>query len=112
MFQNGEAMLRTIKTICLNSIFGPFGSQHTGSKVNFMFPTITKRFIPSFSALSRPMSVQVRGSPFKLALIQLAVTSNKANNLKHARERVLEASKNGANVVVLPVSCACRFVSN
>ncbi|CAO3682523.1 unnamed protein product [Umbelopsis vinacea] len=48
------------------------------------------------------MSVQVRGSPFKLALIQLAVTSNKANNLKHARERVLEASKNGANVVVLP----------
>jgi predicted amidohydrolase len=58
------------------------------------------------------MSVQVRGSPFKLALIQLAVTSNKANNLKHARERVLEASKNGANVVVLPVSCACRFVSN
>jgi hypothetical protein len=68
-----------------------------------MLSAIPKRIIPSFSALSRPMSVQVQGSSFKLALVQLAVTSNKENNLKHARDKVLEASNNGAKVVVLPV---------
>lgn len=76
-----------------------------------MLPAITKRFFPIVSAFSRQMSVQVQASPFKLALIQLAVTSNKADNLKHARNRVLEASKNGANVVVLPVRCALYIVT-
>ncbi|RUP43643.1 carbon-nitrogen hydrolase [Jimgerdemannia flammicorona] len=41
-------------------------------------------------------------SPFKLALVQLAVGSNKDENLKNARKNVLEASNHGANVVVLP----------
>lgn len=39
---------------------------------------------------------------FKLALIQLAVTSDKAHNLSHASERVKEAASKGANVIVLP----------
>ncbi|KAI9287002.1 carbon-nitrogen hydrolase [Umbelopsis sp. AD052] len=67
-----------------------------------MLSAITKRFIPSLPSYSRPMSVAVRGSPFKLALVQLAVTADKDKNLKHARAKVLEASKNGANIVVLP----------
>lgn len=39
---------------------------------------------------------------FKLALVQLLVTANKEANLANARSKVLEAAKNGANVVVLP----------
>ncbi|KAF2017696.1 carbon-nitrogen hydrolase [Aaosphaeria arxii CBS 175.79] len=38
----------------------------------------------------------------KLALVQLASTSDKAHNLSHARTKVLEATKQGANIVVLP----------
>ncbi|KAF2246772.1 carbon-nitrogen hydrolase [Trematosphaeria pertusa] len=38
----------------------------------------------------------------KLALIQLACTADKAHNLSHARTKVLEATKQGAKIVVLP----------
>ncbi|KAF2476150.1 carbon-nitrogen hydrolase [Lindgomyces ingoldianus] len=38
----------------------------------------------------------------KLALIQLACTADKSHNLSHARTKVLEASKTGAKIVVLP----------
>ncbi|KAF2765471.1 carbon-nitrogen hydrolase [Teratosphaeria nubilosa] len=40
--------------------------------------------------------------PLKLALIQLATTADKSANLSHARTKVLEATKAGANLVVLP----------
>lgn len=56
------------------------------------------------------MSVAVQGSKFKLALVQLAVTADKKHNLKHARAKVLEASDNGANVVVLPVKSKQKSV--
>ncbi|KAJ3080682.1 hypothetical protein HK102_002887 [Quaeritorhiza haematococci] len=39
---------------------------------------------------------------FKLALIQMLVTPSKSTNLQKARSKVLEAARNGANVVVLP----------
>ncbi|KAJ3303084.1 hypothetical protein HDU76_005418 [Blyttiomyces sp. JEL0837] len=39
---------------------------------------------------------------FRLALVQLAVTAHKETNLKNARDHVMEASKAGAQVVVLP----------
>jgi hypothetical protein len=74
-----------------------------GTVYLLMLGAITKRIVPTLSVLSRPMSVAVRGSKFKLALVQLAVTADKEHNLKHARTKVLEASANGANVVVLPV---------
>ncbi|KAJ2559041.1 Omega-amidase nit3 [Coemansia sp. RSA 1933] len=38
----------------------------------------------------------------KLALVQLAAGAHKAANLAHARSKVLEASRAGANMVVLP----------
>ena len=41
---------------------------------------------------------------FKLACIQLAVGSNKRTNLDRAKGKILEAAREGANVVVLPVS--------
>ncbi|KAG0241550.1 carbon-nitrogen hydrolase [Mortierella sp. GBAus27b] len=40
--------------------------------------------------------------PCKLALVQLAVTANKDDNLANARTHVLEAASKGANLVVLP----------
>lgn len=40
--------------------------------------------------------------PVKLALIQLASGADKAKNLSHARDKVIEAVAAGANIVVLP----------
>ncbi|MCJ1224678.1 hypothetical protein MMC12_001323 [Toensbergia leucococca] len=40
--------------------------------------------------------------PLKLALIQLATGTDKTANLNHARTKVLEASKAGASLIVLP----------
>lgn len=40
---------------------------------------------------------------FRLALVQLKVTSDKAANLAHAAKKVAEAVKGGAQVVALPV---------
>ncbi|MCJ1372716.1 hypothetical protein MMC20_003941 [Loxospora ochrophaea] len=40
--------------------------------------------------------------PLKLALVQLATGADKAANLSRARSKVLEASKAGASLVVLP----------
>ena len=42
------------------------------------------------------------GSKFKLALIQLSVGSNKAENLARAVSKISEAVKEGADVVSLP----------
>lgn len=39
----------------------------------------------------------------RLALVQLAVGSDKATNLGRAAEKVREASQNGAKIVALPV---------
>ncbi|CAI2180419.1 2485_t:CDS:10 [Funneliformis geosporum] len=41
-------------------------------------------------------------SSFKLACIQLSVTSDKNANLINAKSKILEASRNGAKVIVLP----------
>lgn len=38
----------------------------------------------------------------KLALVQLATTADKPQNLRNARTKVLEATRAGANIVVLP----------
>ena len=40
---------------------------------------------------------------FRLACIQLAVTANKAQNYVRAREKIVEAAKNGAKLIILPV---------
>ncbi|KAK6496549.1 hypothetical protein TWF481_001550 [Arthrobotrys musiformis] len=40
--------------------------------------------------------------PLKLALVQLATGADKSANLAHARAKVIEAAKAGANIIVLP----------
>lgn len=58
----------------------------------------------SLNLLKKMTNVLAPSLPFKLALIQLGGGADKAKNLSHAREKILEAAHNGANVVVLPVS--------
>ncbi|KAG0643490.1 carbon-nitrogen hydrolase [Tuber brumale] len=53
------------------------------------------------AASSKAMTSPLK-RPVKLALIQLATGSDKDVNLKRASEKVAEAAKNGANIVVLP----------
>ncbi|TPX40274.1 hypothetical protein SeLEV6574_g06709 [Synchytrium endobioticum] len=48
------------------------------------------------------MAALVGARNFRLALVQLLVTASKETNLQNARRKILEASQNGANVVVLP----------
>lgn len=47
-------------------------------------------------------SSPVLKKPVKLTCIQLASGSDKAANLSHARDKVLEAARNGAKIIVLP----------
>jgi len=39
-----------------------------------------------------------------MALIQLAIAANKADNLRRAAELVTNASRQGAQLIILPVS--------
>lgn len=50
------------------------------------------------------MATKLLAQPVRLALIQLACTADKAHNLRHARQKVLEAAKapHSAKIVVLP----------
>ncbi|KAI9868124.1 MAG: hypothetical protein M1813_006869 [Trichoglossum hirsutum] len=48
------------------------------------------------------MSNLLLRQPLKLALVQLATGADKATNLQRARNQVLEASKAGAKLIVLP----------
>lgn len=67
-------------------------------------PRINSPLLPrparTLATMSPPAPVLRR--PIKLACIQLATTPDKATNLAHARDRVLEAAKAGARLVVLP----------
>ncbi|GAW19811.1 hypothetical protein ANO14919_093020 [Xylariales sp. No.14919] len=59
---------------------------------------------PAFArtmATSTPPSPVLK-KPLKLACVQLASGADKAANLSHARDKVLEAAHAGANLVVLP----------
>ncbi|RIA91993.1 carbon-nitrogen hydrolase [Glomus cerebriforme] len=44
----------------------------------------------------------IKNNSFKLACIQLSVTADKTVNLLKAKSKILEASRNGAKVIVLP----------
>lgn len=43
-------------------------------------------------------------SQYKLAVCQLSVTSDKAANIAHARQKIEAAADSGAQLIVLPVS--------
>lgn len=45
----------------------------------------------------------------KAALIQMRTVSDKAENLRHARELIDEAAKNGADLCVLPEMFCCEY---
>ncbi|OBZ84358.1 Hydrolase C26A3.11 [Choanephora cucurbitarum] len=65
------------------------------------------------SLLKKMTSVLSPASSFKLALIQLGgVGPEVTKNLTHAREKIFEAAKNGAQVVVLPECFNSPYGSN
>ena len=47
-----------------------------------------------------------------MALIQLAVTANKADNIRRATELIANASKQGAQLISLPVSIYHIYTEN
>ncbi|KAK6076826.1 nitrilase family protein [Seiridium cupressi] len=60
---------------------------------------------PSLTPIARTMATSVSAvlrQPVKLACIQLASGADKDANLAHARDKVLEAAKDGAKIIVLP----------
>lgn len=73
------------------------------------FHTMLRVVSSSFRSL-RTFSAMASSTPkpCKLALVQLAVTANKNDNLANARTHVLEAASKGANLVVLPVCCRTK----
>jgi len=52
---------------------------------------------------------QARSIMFKFAGIQLAVTADKATNIKNAAEKITEAAQNGAKVISLPECFNCPY---
>ena len=53
-------------------------------------------------------SISASGRSFKLALIQLSVGANKATNLSRAVEKVEEAAKKGAQVLLIKIGKSVR----
>ncbi|GAP85822.2 putative carbon-nitrogen hydrolase [Rosellinia necatrix] len=65
-------------------------------------PTLASRaFVRAMGSSTTPPSPVLR-KPIKLACVQLASGADKAANLSHARDKVLEAARDGANLVILP----------
>ena len=62
---------------------------------NFMVFVIFNNYIP--------VALFSNVTAFRIALIQLAVSSNKSQNLLRAKEKIKAAVSNGAKVVALPV---------
>ncbi|KAI8959849.1 carbon-nitrogen hydrolase [Daldinia sp. FL1419] len=68
---------------------------------------------PSFAARTMATSIApVLKQPIKLACIQLASGLDKATNLAHARDKVIEAANQGAKLVVLPECFNSPYGSN
>ncbi|KAI1344855.1 carbon-nitrogen hydrolase [Xylariaceae sp. FL0016] len=57
---------------------------------------------PLFPRTMATSAAPVLKKPLKLACIQLASGADKAANLSHARDKVVEAAQSGAKLVVLP----------
>ncbi|OTB15118.1 hypothetical protein K445DRAFT_318501 [Daldinia sp. EC12] len=77
----------------------------------FYKPVFTQRRLPSLTpgslsfAAARTMATSIAPvlkQPIKLACIQLASGKDKAANLAHARDKVVEAAQAGAKLIVLP----------
>ena len=57
-------------------------------------------------------SISASGRSFKLALIQLSVGANKATNLSRAVEKVEEAAKKGAQVLLIKIGKSVRLITD
>ncbi|KAI1389649.1 carbon-nitrogen hydrolase [Hypoxylon trugodes] len=93
------------KSISIASLARPRLRNQTPTKIQtqaitrILSPLINPTIIARTMATSNAPVLQ---QPIKLACIQLASGSDKSANLAHARDKVIEAAKNGAKLVVLP----------
>ncbi|KAI0540442.1 carbon-nitrogen hydrolase [Xylaria digitata] len=72
-----------------------------GCRLAHISPILANPTFAHAMATSTPPSPVLK-KPLKLACVQLASGADKAANLSHARDKVLEAAQAGANLVVLP----------
>jgi len=83
--------------------------KHVGQKGQSSMNLLVGNFTSSSVPVCRCVIVNMNCvlfvlSEFRLALIQLAVTANKADNVRRATELIANASKQGAQLISLPVS--------
>ncbi|KAF9582872.1 hypothetical protein BGW38_010644 [Lunasporangiospora selenospora] len=71
-------------------------------EASMMRPGATGYGIHGYRVVEVESLWRIKGRARPIALIQLAVTADKPANLANARNHVLEAASNGANLVVLP----------
>ncbi|KAI0110828.1 carbon-nitrogen hydrolase [Nemania sp. FL0031] len=93
---------RALSLLTKSSAFRP---QPSHLRLSYRFARINPIFInPTFARTMATSSTppSVLKKPIKLACVQLASGADKAANLSHARDKVLEAASAGANLVVLP----------
>ncbi|RKU45654.1 hypothetical protein DL546_003896 [Coniochaeta pulveracea] len=65
-------------------------------------PLLSRQLLRKMTSQQQPPRYPLLKKPVKIACIQLASGSDKATNLSHARDKILEAGRSGANIVVLP----------
>lgn len=73
-----------------------------GTLITFAKPSATRLLPQSYLRTMASTTSPLLKKPVKLACIQLASGNDKAANLSHAREKVLEAATGGAKIIVLP----------
>ncbi|KAI1750837.1 carbon-nitrogen hydrolase [Xylaria castorea] len=92
---------KTLRLLAKSYKYPPSSRLHLSCRLAQINPSFAHPPFARTMATSTPPS-SVLKKPIKLACVQLASGSDKAANLAHARDKVLEAAGAGANLVVLP----------
>ncbi|KAI0864345.1 carbon-nitrogen hydrolase [Xylaria cubensis] len=92
---------KTLSLLVKSYKFPPSSRLHLSCRLAQINPILAHPSFARTMATSTPPSPVLK-KPIKLACVQLASGSDKAANLAHARDKVLEAASAGANLVVLP----------
>ncbi|KAI8943976.1 carbon-nitrogen hydrolase [Xylaria longipes] len=92
---------KTLSLFAKSYRFPPSSRLHLNCRIAQINPILAHPPFARTMATSTPPSPVLK-KPIKLACVQLASGADKAANLAHARDKVLEAAAAGANLVVLP----------
>ncbi|KAI8629956.1 carbon-nitrogen hydrolase [Xylariaceae sp. FL1651] len=96
-------LTKTLGLLTKSFVFPPSPCTRLGSRLAHANAILAVPTLARTMATSTPPSPSpILKKPIKLACVQLASGPDKAANLSHARDKVLEAAQAGANLVVLP----------